>query len=71
MNTATVAKKADLTADGFASVEEAGDFLSMSRSSIYKLMESEHLRWAKFGKARRIPWVALRQYAQRCLDGIA
>lgn len=68
---AAAEKKTDLTADGFVSVEEAGDFLSMSRSSIYKLMDSGQLRWCKFGKARRIPWVALRHFAQNCLDGVA
>jgi excisionase family DNA binding protein len=67
--TATAIKNPDLTTDGFADVQEAAEFLSMSRSSIYKLMEAGHLKYAKFGKARRIPWRALREYAERCLVG--
>jgi excisionase family DNA binding protein len=63
------AKKADLTADGFADVQQAAEFLGLKRSSIYKLMESGDLKYAKFGKARRIPWRALREYGERCLVG--
>jgi excisionase family DNA binding protein len=59
----------DLTADGFADIPEAAAYLSMSRSSVYKLMESKILAYAKFGKARRIPWRALREYAERSLVG--
>jgi excisionase family DNA binding protein len=65
--TAASAKKPDVTADGFADVHEAAAFLSMSRASIYKLMECGDLLYAKFGKSRRIPWRALREYAERCL----
>jgi excisionase family DNA binding protein len=66
---AASARKLELTADGFADVWEAAEYLSMSRSSIYKLMESGELQYAKFGKARRIPWRALREYAERCMIG--
>jgi excisionase family DNA binding protein len=70
MTTATAAtKKPDLTAEGFADVQEAAAYLSVSRSLIYKLMETGDLNFAKFGKSRRIPWLALRQYAERCLVG--
>jgi excisionase family DNA binding protein len=69
MTPAPATKQPDLTADGFADVHEAAEFLSMSRSSVYKLMESEDLKYAKFGKARRIPWLALREYGARCLVG--
>jgi excisionase family DNA binding protein len=67
--TPACSKKPDLTIDGFADVHEAAEFLSMSRSSIYKLMEAGELPYAKFGKARRIPWRALREYGARCLVG--
>ena len=69
MTPAPTAKMPDLTVDGFADVHQAAEFLSMSRSSIYKLMESGDLKFAKFGKARRIPWRALREYGERCLVG--
>ncbi len=54
---------------GFADVNEAAAFLSMARSSIYKLMDAGELTYAKFGKSRRIPWTALKAYAERCLVG--
>jgi excisionase family DNA binding protein len=70
MTTAGIAtKKSDLTADGFADAHEAATFLGLSRSSVYKLMETGELPYAKFGKSRRIPWRALREYAARCLIG--
>jgi excisionase family DNA binding protein len=59
-------KKA-LTEDGFANIPEAGAYLHMSRTSIYKAMDNGELIYAKFGKARRIPWRALHEYAARCL----
>ena len=70
MATATAEKKPDLTADGFASIEEAADFLAASRSTVYLLMNTGKLRWAKIGKSRRIPWKALRQFAQSCLNEV-
>jgi len=62
-------ERPDLTAEGFADVTEAAEFLSLARSSIYKLMDNADLPFAKFGKSRRIPWRALREYAGRCLVG--
>jgi excisionase family DNA binding protein len=55
--------------DGFASVREAERYLSISRAKLYDLMESGGLIYAKIGRARRIPWATLRQYAARCLVG--
>jgi excisionase family DNA binding protein len=55
--------------DGFASIEEAHKFLHISRASLYRLMESRQLVYAKFGRCRRIPWRALKDYAARCLVG--
>jgi excisionase family DNA binding protein len=64
-------EKPDLTADGFADVPEAAEYLCLSRSTVYKMMDNNDLPYAKFGKARRIPWRALREYAGRCLIGCA
>jgi excisionase family DNA binding protein len=58
-----------VVAEGFASVKEAEEFLSVSRAKLYVLMETGLLRWAKFGKSRRVPWAALRAYAASCLQG--
>jgi excisionase family DNA binding protein len=50
---------------GFVEVPEAATFLSLSRASIYKLMDSGSLAYAKFGRSRRIPRRALLEYAER------
>lgn len=40
---------------GLLTVLEAANFLRLSRSMIYNLMESGKLRYVKIGSARRIP----------------
>jgi excisionase family DNA binding protein len=59
--------------DGFLGVAEASKFLGVCRSKIYQLMDTGQLAFAKFGRARRIPKRALREYAGRCMvsDGAA
>ncbi len=52
-----------LVADGFAEVEQAQEYLRLSRSTIYAMMEAGELAYARFGRRRRIPWHTLRQYA--------
>jgi excisionase family DNA binding protein len=69
MTPATADPREALASEGFADLDEAQDYLSMSRSSIYKLMDSGELQYAKFGKARRIARRSLRDYARRCLVG--
>ena len=53
--------------DGFASIEEGCKYLRICRASIYGLMEAGAIAYAKFGKSRRIPWRALKEYAARSL----
>jgi excisionase family DNA binding protein len=67
--TETSPQRSDLVDDGFADVNEAAAYLGLARSSVYKLMDSGALRYAKFGKSRRVPWRALREYARSCLIG--
>ena len=55
--------------DGFAKVAEAADYLGVCRSQIYKLMDEGKLRWAKFGRSRRIPRQELREFGQRSIVG--
>jgi excisionase family DNA binding protein len=57
----------DLVADGFDAVVEAAKFLGLSRAYVYQLMDSGELRYAKFGRARRIPRRELLAYARRCM----
>jgi excisionase family DNA binding protein len=54
-----------MCSDGFATVPEAAEFLRVSRASLYVLMETGELAYAKFGKCRRIPRRALSAYAER------
>jgi len=55
---------------GFATVAEACVFLRLSRASVYELMMAKKIAHAKFGRARRIPWSALQEYAQSCLVAV-
>lgn len=59
----------DLVDDGFEDVAYAAGFLSLSRAKVYQLMEAGELAYAKFGRSRRIPKRALREYAARCMTG--
>jgi excisionase family DNA binding protein len=60
-----------LVRDGFAEVAEAQAYLRLSRSTIYVLMDRGELPFARFGRARRIPWRSLRDYAAAQLVGVA
>ena len=46
-------------------VREAAAFLGLSRSKLYALMEAGELRFAKFGKSRRIPRAELEKLVER------
>lgn len=59
----------DLVADGFVSVPGAAQFLGISRSKTYESMDAGELMYAKFGRARRIPQRALREFAAARLRG--
>ena len=58
-----------VVAEGLARVPEAEKFLGISRAKLYALMDAGDLAYAKVGRSRRIPWVALREYAAKCLVG--
>jgi excisionase family DNA binding protein len=63
------ATETSLIDDGFVTVPEGAKFLSVSRAKVYALMDQGQLAFCKFGKSRRIPRKALREYAERCLVG--
>jgi excisionase family DNA binding protein len=46
-------------------VEEAARILSLSRSTIYEMMDSGELPSVRWGAARRIPMAALRAWVER------
>lgn len=50
---------------GFATIQQATEYLALSRATVYKLMDNGQLAHAKFGGARRIPWASLHEYAER------
>ncbi|MFN8480187.1 MAG: helix-turn-helix domain-containing protein [Kouleothrix sp.] len=46
-------------------VEEAARILSLSRSTIYEMMDSGELPSVRWGAARRIPMAALRAWVEQ------
>jgi excisionase family DNA binding protein len=58
-----------LVHDGLNRIDEAAEFLGLSRSQIYALMEAQELVYVKIGRSRRIPRRALIEFAARCLRG--
>ena len=61
------AGKVRLVVDGLDTVGEAANFLKISRSFAYSLMDSGSLPFVKIGKSRRIPRRALIEFAARNL----
>jgi excisionase family DNA binding protein len=57
----------DIVSDGFATIPEAAKYLNLSRAKVYLMMDVGELKYAKFGRSRRIPWRALKEYAQQNL----
>jgi len=53
----------ELLSDGLEKVSDAARFLKVSRSAIYKLMESGILPSVWIGRSRRIPVRAVRKLA--------
>jgi excisionase family DNA binding protein len=69
MSATLTADLAETVEAGFASVTEACRFLSLSRATLYKLMDAGDLRYAKFTRARRLPWREIREFAARNMVG--
>jgi excisionase family DNA binding protein len=59
---------AAMVADGLARIPEAMEFLALSRSVIYDLMNQGRLAFVKIGKARRIPHKAMVDFAAENLS---
>jgi hypothetical protein len=51
--------------DGFASAEEAGRFLNLSRAMITKETASGRMPHRRFGRALRIPWSWLLEQVEK------
>jgi excisionase family DNA binding protein len=59
----------DLNEDGYLTIGEVAQFLRLCRATVYTLMDNGSIPYAKFGKSRRVPRQALREYADSCLVG--
>lgn len=57
----------EVVSEGLATVAEASDFLSLSRSTLYNLMDAGNLPYVKLGRARRIPRRSLHELAAQNL----
>ena len=60
---------AALVEDGLLTVPQAAEFLHLSKSSVYLMMDRGQLAYVKLGKSRRIPKRALIELAARELRG--
>jgi excisionase family DNA binding protein len=60
---------AALVADGLLTVRECAEFLHLSRSKVYELMNAGILCYAKLGRSRRIPRRAVIELAAQELRG--
>ncbi len=61
--------KEELVEEGLVSLEDAMEFLSLGRSTLYELMDKGMLPYSKIGRSRRIPRRALVRLAQLTLRG--
>ena len=50
---------------GLARVREATQFLGLSKSKVYLMMDAGEITYVKIGKCRRIPWPELRKLVKR------
>lgn len=50
-------------------VEQAADYLAVSRARTYELLASGVLESVKIGRSRRVPVFALREYVERLRTG--
>lgn len=64
------ARAIQLVQQGMATMEEACKFLTIGRTSLYELLNTKAIPYARFGNERKIPWVALHEYAASKLDKI-
>ncbi len=59
----------EMVAEGLLTVREAGEFLRLSRSKVYELMDAGALAFVRLGRCRRIPRLAVVLLAARNLQG--
>ncbi len=62
-------KGEDLVAEGLLTIAAAAEFLSISRSKLYEMMDEGELQFVKIGRSRRVPRRAVTELAARGLQG--
>jgi excisionase family DNA binding protein len=67
MTTITPESQDRIGDEGLARIREAVKFLGICRSKIYYMMDAGSLPYCRIGRARRIPWRAIRQLAENSL----
>ena len=65
--TAPAGQLPGLVNEGLVTIAAAGEFLGLSRATLYALMDRGELAYCKIGGARRIPRKALVALAERNL----
>jgi excisionase family DNA binding protein len=65
MATATKSKNQKIISQGLMTLDEVADFLSLTRQSVYNMIERGDLPSLKLGAARRIPRSALFALVER------
>jgi len=63
------ADRNELVSDGLMTIAEVVAFLRLSRSTVYGLMDTGKLACVRFGRARRIPRLAVVKLAAANLVG--
>jgi excisionase family DNA binding protein len=58
-----------LIMDGLMTVRDAEEFLHLSRSTLYQMMDAGELAYVKLGRSRRIPRRAVLELAASNLRG--
>jgi excisionase family DNA binding protein len=61
--TVTVGQKGTAARVGLADLGEAAEFLRLSRTALYSLMDKGELKFVKLGRSRRVPWTSLEELA--------
>lgn len=62
--------KKDIMAEGLATVEDVMSFLKVSRQTVYTLMNRGDLPYVRLTRARRVPWLVLKGYAEDRFTGL-
>ena len=60
-------REEQLVADGLQRITDAAKFLGISRSLVYRLIDSGALPTVRIGRSRRIPIRAVREFAATCM----